>query len=54
MWVVGRCRGDACVARFELLAGARKGELEALDAFCSALRWMTADADVTRTAGALA
>jgi predicted nucleic acid-binding protein len=42
------------VVRFELLAGVRDGELDALEQFCSALTWIPVDEDVTRTAGALA
>ena len=42
------------LVRFELLAGARSDELESLAAFAAALEWMPVDADVTRTAGALA
>lgn len=42
------------LTRFELLAGARDRELDALESFCSALPWMPVDADVTRTAGLLA
>ncbi len=41
------------LVRFELLAGVREGELDALESFCSALGWMPVDADVTRTAGLL-
>ncbi|MFN0153298.1 MAG: type II toxin-antitoxin system VapC family toxin [Gaiella sp.] len=42
------------LTRFELLAGARPKELDDLEAFCSALRWLPVDSDVARTAGALA
>lgn len=42
------------LTRFELLAGARPAELDDLEAFCSALDWLPVDADVARTAGALA
>lgn len=42
------------LTRFELLAGTRRNELTALESFCSALRWVAVDADVARTAGALA
>ena len=42
------------LTRFELLAGARPNELDALESFCSALEWMPVGADVTRTAGLLA
>jgi len=42
------------VVRFELLAGVRDDELEALEQFCSALRWVAVDQSVARTAGALA
>lgn len=50
--------GDDVIAseltRFELLAGARPNELDALESFCSALEWLPVDADVSRTAGLLA
>lgn len=42
------------VVRFELLAGVRSGELEALERFFSALSWVPADEAVARTAGLLA
>ena len=42
------------VVRFELLAGVRDDELEALEQFFSALSWVPVDADVSRTAGLLA
>jgi predicted nucleic acid-binding protein len=42
------------LTRFELLSGARPKELDNLEAFCSALRWLPVDSDVARTAGALA
>jgi hypothetical protein len=42
------------VVRFELLAGVRGDELEALEQFCSALRWVAVDESVARTAGSLA
>ncbi|HXV05147.1 MAG TPA: PIN domain-containing protein [Solirubrobacterales bacterium] len=41
------------VVRFELLAG-RKGEVEALEQFFSALSWVPVGEEVVRTAGALA
>ena len=42
------------LTRFELLAGARPNELDALESFCSALEWMPVDGDVSRTAALLA
>ncbi len=42
------------VVRFELLAGVRDDELNALEQFFSALSWVAVDEGVTRTAGALA
>jgi predicted nucleic acid-binding protein len=42
------------VVRFELLAGVRDGELEALEQFFSAISWVAIDEDVARAAGALA
>jgi len=42
------------VVRFELLAGARDDELEALEQFSSALSWVPVDEVVARTAGLLA
>lgn len=42
------------VVRFELLAGVRNDELEALEQFFSALSWIGVDEDVARTAGSLA
>lgn len=42
------------VVRFELLAGVRDDELEALERFFSALSWVPVDEAVTRTAGSLA
>jgi predicted nucleic acid-binding protein len=42
------------LVRFELLAGARADELEALESFFSALDWLPVDADVARVAGLLA
>jgi predicted nucleic acid-binding protein len=50
--------GDTLVAsevtRFELLAGARRAELEALEAFFSSLAWAPTDEEISRTAGTLA
>jgi predicted nucleic acid-binding protein len=40
--------------RFELLAGVRDNELDALEQFFSALSWVAIDESVTRAAGALA
>jgi len=42
------------VVRFELLAGVRDDELEALEQFFSALSWVPVDEAITRTAGSLA
>lgn len=42
------------VVRFELLAGVRPAELEALESFFAALSWMPVDESVARTAGSLA
>jgi predicted nucleic acid-binding protein len=42
------------VVRFELLAGVRDTEIEALEQFFSALSWVRVDEAVTRTAGLLA
>ena len=42
------------LVRFELLAGARDPELDALESFFSALDWVPVDADVSRVAGLLA
>jgi predicted nucleic acid-binding protein len=42
------------VVRFELVAGVRPSEIEALEQFFSALTWVAVDEAVSRTAGALA
>ena len=42
------------VTRFELLAGVRRAELEALEAFFSSLAWAPIDEHISRTAGTLA
>jgi predicted nucleic acid-binding protein len=42
------------IVRFELVAGVRDGELEALEQFFSALSWVPVDEGTTRTAGWLA
>jgi len=42
------------VVRFELLAGVRESELEALERFFDALAWIPIDETVSRIAGALA
>lgn len=42
------------VVRFELLAGVRDREVEALEQFFSALTWVPVDESVTRAAGTLA
>lgn len=40
--------------RFELLAGVRPREIDALERFFTSLVWLAVDEDVTRTAGLLA
>lgn len=42
------------VVRFELIAGVRDNELEALEQFFSALSWIAVDEAITRSAGSLA
>lgn len=42
------------VVRFELMAGVRKGEVEALEQFFSALSWVPIGEEVARRAGELA
>jgi predicted nucleic acid-binding protein len=42
------------ITRFELLAGARKPELEALETFFSSLAWAPIDEEISRAAGTLA
>ncbi|MFN2629786.1 MAG: type II toxin-antitoxin system VapC family toxin [Gaiellaceae bacterium] len=42
------------IVRFELVAGVRDGELEALEQFFTAVSWVAVDEDVARAAGALA
>ncbi len=42
------------VVRFELLAGVREDEVEALERFFSALSWVPVAEDVARVAGSLA
>jgi predicted nucleic acid-binding protein len=42
------------IVRFELLAGVRPSELDALEQFFSSLVWLTVDEDITRSAGSLA
>jgi predicted nucleic acid-binding protein len=46
--------GASEVVRFELLAGVRDTEIDALEQFFSALSWVPVDEAVTRTAGLLA
>ncbi len=41
------------MVRFELLAGARENELEALEGFCSAFAWVPVNEDIARAAGSL-
>ncbi len=54
--VIGRGEMVAAseVVRFELLAGVRDDELDALEHFFSAIAWVPIDETVTRTAGSLA
>lgn len=42
------------VVRFELLAGVRKGEMDALEQFFSAVSWVPVGEEVARSAGTLA
>jgi predicted nucleic acid-binding protein len=42
------------VVRFELLAGVRDREVDALELFCSALSWVPVGEEVARSAAALA
>lgn len=42
------------VVRFELLAGVRDGEVDALEQFFSAFSWIPVDEVITRTAGSIA
>ncbi len=42
------------VVRFELLAGVREKEVEALEQFFSAFSWVPVEEEVARTAGSLA
>jgi len=42
------------ITRFELLAGVRTAELEALETFFSVLAWAPIDEEISRTAGTLA
>jgi predicted nucleic acid-binding protein len=42
------------ITRFELLAGVRKSELAALEAFFSSLAWAPIDEEISRVAGTLA
>lgn len=42
------------IVRFELLAGVRADEIEALEQFCSALSWVSVDEGIARAAGSLA
>lgn len=46
--------GASEVSRFELLAGVRADEADALEQFFSALVWVPVDEGITRTAGSLA
>lgn len=51
---VGEALAASEVVRFELLAGARDSEREALDDFFTVLAWCPVDENVSRLAGALA
>lgn len=42
------------VVRFELIAGMRDAQVEALEQFFSALSWVSVDEGISRTAGSLA
>lgn len=42
------------LVRFELLAGVRLDEVEALEQFCTTLFWLPVDRDVARVGGSLA
>jgi hypothetical protein len=42
------------LVRFELLAGVRPSETDALERFFTSLVWLGVDEDITRTAGSLA
>jgi predicted nucleic acid-binding protein len=42
------------IVRFELLAGARRNEIEALEQFCSAVSWVPIGEEVARAAASLA
>jgi predicted nucleic acid-binding protein len=42
------------VTRFELLAGVRNAELEALESFFSSMTWAPIDEEISRAAGTLA
>lgn len=42
------------VLRFELIAGVREAQVEALEEFFSALSWVAIDEGISRTAGSLA
>lgn len=42
------------ITRFELLAGVRKAEMEALESFFSSLAWAPVDEEISRIAGTLA
>jgi predicted nucleic acid-binding protein len=42
------------ITRFELLAGVRASELDALESFFASLAWAPIDVEISRTAGTLA
>lgn len=42
------------ITRFELLAGVRKAEMDALESFFSSLAWAPVDEEISRIAGTLA
>lgn len=50
----GEALATSELVRFELLAGVRPGEIDAIEQFFSSLLWLPVDEDVTRTAAALA
>jgi predicted nucleic acid-binding protein len=42
------------LVRFELLAGARDDELDAIDTFCAAVEWVPVGTEVAKAGGVLA
>lgn len=51
---VGETLATSELVRFELLAGVRPNEIDALEQFFTSLVWLAVDEDITRTAGSLA